>query len=258
MDLPIKKPPFLVVGNGPSVNRLRILEKETRKWHIGVCNMFAYYSPSFLGFPRFYYLADPAYWNINDYDGQESLFGLIGERFPFATLVLPRNAQPIVQKHIQYNNMRLYDPRPEISVYHNGFYEHFSASSNYMPGVQTVTHLMLYHAIALGYKQIYLVGIEMDDWKNVKGNLDGIQASCYSHYYDDQKPDTSHGRIFRPKNPGTHLAEYDYLRLMEDGLRAVKGFYNLALLARSLNIEVINLSVESWLDCFPKIDPSSL
>ena len=220
--------------------------------------MFAYYAPSFLALPRYYYLADPAYWNLDEYEGHESLYGLISERFPFTTLVVPRACQDTARRYDAKCKIWPYDPIPEIPVYRERFYEGISTTGYSMPGVQTVTHLMLYHAILLGYSQIYLIGVELDDWKNVQGSPDGIQAACFSHYYDGLDPDTSRGKLFGPKNRDTHLSDYNYLRLLEDGYRAIKGFYNLARFASSMGAEIVNLSVESWLDCFPKIDPSSL
>lgn len=220
--------------------------------------MYAYYQLNALAAPRYYYFADPSYWDYNKFHGQESLFRLIARDLPATTVVLPKAFEENVRKIAPSIKVLAYNPKPEYPVYQDGFEKKFVNAQAELPGVQTVTHLALFHAILLGYKSIYLIGVEMDDWQNVRGGIDGIKAAYFSHYYDNIKPDISEGTVFGANNTMDYLSNYNYLRLLEDSHRAIKGFYNLARVATNSGATVVNLSINSWLDCFPKASPSQI
>jgi hypothetical protein len=111
-----------------------------------------------------------------------------------------------------------------------------------MPRPGTVLHGALFLAISMNYEKIYLAGADSDWHKNIEvNNLSNKLERFDPHFY------SSDNRILYDNNASINLGSYLY------NLSTVfNSYYLISLYSNYMNIEIINITRNSSIDCFTR------
>ena len=104
-----------------------------------------------------------------------------------------------------------------------------------LPDMQTHPLMVLPFMIYMGYQEIYLIGCDSNNLKNYGKKIE--------NFYD-QKLEVKKGSDY-PWQAGI-------IKELENNLAVFKQFNNYKKLAEEMNIKIVNLSEDSWLDFLEK------
>ena len=113
-------------------------------------------------------------------------------------------------------------------------------------GCQNVVIGALYYFISCGFKSVFLAGVDMSEFKclyvdkNNRTYMDTIHSYGSSRkYYDEMK---EYNLLFFHQILGA------YQKMFQE-------FYYVKEYAEKMGVDIINLSVDSYIDLFQKVDP---
>ena len=104
-----------------------------------------------------------------------------------------------------------------------------------LPSLQTVPLMVLPFMIYMGYSKIYLVGCDSNNLKNYGNKIENF-----------------YNQSLEVKKGANYPWKFGIIKELENNLNLFNQFKNYKKLSNKLNIKIINLSKNSWLDFFDK------
>lgn len=204
--------------------------------------------------PRFFAMCDSIYWGgqkisvsqelaeetyrrtkemLEKIDWECFLLTSIQERFDFVN----------EKVHIIRLNATTYEADKEISY-------RLYAKNFCSPSIRNVGQLAIYFGITFGYKEIAIVGMDFDFFKNLFCDIKGRVGLYAEHQYDKIDGNVVEA-FFTKENFGTinNSVLAKYLVNIAD---TFSGYGKLGIYAEKMGSRVINYSVSSMIDCYEK------
>ena len=230
----------LIIAGGPSVNRLNLTNvlaaQSSGKLDVFAMNWFPLSELAQTLAPNFFCLSDPITkpGSKRSYKGRgtEEIWNYLDSRLAIK-LILPHNWI----KHSQEINNEV-----EIWIDDRELVGWNRSNSVLRPrGYGSVTaHKTIATALYLGYRNIYLIGLDNSLFKNVEVDKENQIIEKPAHFYDDAESVDIRRQHLYPNGMQTLL--YDYSLVFAD-------------LKRSFRVgNIFNIDASSVTDAFPKID----
>ena len=121
------------------------------------------------------------------------------------------------------------------------FYSHKLMEKNFLaPAYNNVVIMCLYVGIQLGYKKIYLYGADENFLKQITvDQRNRVMRECV-HYYGSEM-------MCENKKHGSDMEIMTYMMY-----RIFNGLKRLKRYAAKEKVRIVNMSDDSWIDCFPR------
>ena len=121
------------------------------------------------------------------------------------------------------------------------FYSYKLMEKNFLaPAYNNVVIMCLYVGIQLGYKKIYLYGADENFLKQITVDQRNRVMRENIHYYGSEM-------MWENKKHGADMEIMTYMMY-----RIFNGLKRLKKYAAKQNVRIINMSDDSWVDCFPR------
>lgn len=248
---------MILIGNGPSLNKsIELYQNEITSCDKAAANFFAsspYYE---LLRPNIYVFADPAFFDVpeNQKESIEALFDAILRKTTWSLrMIIPyesKDTKLLARLHLNPNIKIDYYSTKNQNV---GSMSKFEAWDKNLigPPRQNVMNVALYLSLYWGYKETYLIGVDMSSLEDIMVDQETNELfSLDSHFYNNKEVysdkklfDSKRGRI----RSDWKLHEYIYAfgRMFE-------YFYDLKEYADYKGLKVYNASEYSWLNVFER------
>jgi hypothetical protein len=239
-----------ILGNGPSLYKdLTDFEIYTRTYIVvnGFANSVLFTKLK----PRYYVLVDPLYWDdsiINsDMEKEREVLNkiLVDTKWELI-LFIPQKGKKNFKKYFQENiNIKIIEFNDLVLETHwikfnYWFYKRNLAIIHY----QNVLAASIFLGINMNYSSIYLYGTDHSWIKNIVLNKKNQVCIKHDHFYESD--DTLLPWI---SNNGTI---YKMHEILFDLQNIFKGYHKLKSYAEFNNVNIINLTKESYIDAFQK------
>jgi len=220
-----------IIGNGPSINQQDLTKLSDE--YTFVCNAFYLHKQLNIIAPKFYLMREPIMLN-NSFN---KIFKEMMEKINFYA---SQNNNTKFFFNIQYKN---YIDNNKLFSRNQVYYFLFNGSKGkrmvhdverHKPPGRGINPFMLFLAEYLGFKDIYIIGVDLCDFKNKDEH----------HFY----PDSFGTKLKKPSN--LELARGLYLHLSD-----MEIFYRYF---EKEGIQIFNAGVGGMLDTFPRVDYNSL
>lgn len=236
----LKSERVLIVGNGPSADKINFDEAKDKNIELLCVNYFASRNRYFYQIkPKYYCIIDPAFYNnINDKNISHLVNVLNNVDWEMTLICLQYQKLPALQN----SNIRIININS--NTYHGKWWRYRLYSKNKANfGLQNVVLGALYFCLTSGVKEIYLAGVE-NDWHReliVDENNDLYRE--YRHFYEIKKVNlTETGSL--SKGEFYKYIGYYYITM--------KQYYYASLYASYLKSPVYNMTTTSYIDVFEK------
>lgn len=248
---------MVIIGNGPSLNESVVKYKEEILANDRMAvNFFASSDLYEQLKPNIYVFADPAFFDIPDNQKKsiEALFQHLIQKTNWSLRIFvpyeARNAKLLATLHVNPNIKVDYYFTKDQNV---GSISKFEAWDRNLigPPRQNVINVALYLSLYWGYKETYLIGVDMSSLEDIRidqktNELFSLDSHFYNNkgvYSDKKLFDFKRGRI----RSDWKLHEYIYAfgRMFE-------YFYDLKEYADCKGLKVYNASEYSWINVFER------
>lgn len=238
---------MIIVGNGPSADKLNFEKIKDNNIEILCVNYFASKNELFFKIqPKYYCLIDPLFFNNTNNDSEiNQLIDVLNKVDWEMTLVclqyqtLPTLQNPYIKiLHINSNQ------------YHGNWVRYKLYSQNKANfGLQNVVLGAIYFCLTSGIKELYLSGVDNDWHRELIVDESNDVYREYQHFYGLKRVNlTATGEL----NKGEFYKYIGYYYI------TMKQYYYASLYAHHLNASVYNLTMTSYIDVFDKNDPYHL
>lgn len=232
-----------ILGNGDSLKS--IVDSMSNECDYMLMNSHILHQSYFDIKPRYYVLADPAFFHPNVcYDGTGIVKKILTETTWEMTLFVPWEHTRGIKLEstkwvtVQYiNQSSYYGPEQHRSY----CYEHNLA----MPEVNNVLAAAIYTAIYLGYANVELYGVEHSWTKDLCVNKDNHTCLRDSHFYDNEV--IMENVIIDGK--GRPMKFHEVLKLY---MSYFPAYWELRTLADQHGCHILNCTPNSFIDAFDK------
>ena len=239
----------IVLGNGPSLNDIDIASLKTKGIKICCVNYFPLKKQEvfFDIKPEYLCLMDPGFFDYTieaEKKDYEAFLDVLNKVKWKLEIIAPAGKRlPIENTYITYEWINTH----KISYCSSDMLNFFLYKHNLaLPGLQNVTIGGLYYFLTANFKKIYIGGVDMSDFKNL--------------YVDENN------RVYVDSTHSYGSTRYYYDEMQECGIvefapilgayqRMFVEFKQLSKYAKYLGIEVVNLSINSYIDVFKKEYP---
>lgn len=251
-----KNQEVIILGNGPSLGSLindnAFLERIKLMDVVGV-NAFCDYSCFEQIQPKYYVMAAPDYWETNVKDVyiqiRTSIYTNLAKKVNWEMfLIIPWDArkQDFWQKIIGQNKNIKIIYFNIIPIEGSKGFKFFCFNKKFgTPRLHNVIGPSIMNMIWLNYKRIYLVGVEHSWLPQISVDENNIALVGQPHFYDkDAKPEKMNG-----------VGGVGYRKLHEiihKFYLTFKGYFEVQEYAANKNVEIINLTPDSFIDAFPR------
>ena len=200
--------------------------------------------------PEFLCLMDPGFFDYTikaEEDDKKLLFDILEKVDWDLIIIAPVGKRlPVVNEAICYEWVNTYKSSYDcVASLNYRLYKNNLA----IVGMQNVIIAGLFYFLTVGFQKIYLTGVDMSDFKNLyvdKSNrvyVDSTHSYGTTRYYFDEMTECGVSGF------GNILGTYQNMFI---------EFDQVSRYAKYLNIEVLNLSINSYIDSFEKKDPMDL
>lgn len=243
------KEELLILGNGPSLNRLIEESPDFVSSKTLLAVNFFVASPLFEQLrPELYLIADPLFWIIPE--SRDKLFGALTTRVSWPmSLFVPNRAR----KSKEWQAMLAKNPNITVYIYNttpiDGFptFCHFLFAKKW--GVPR-PHNVLIPSIALGlqlpFSKIYLGGADHSWLSEISVTDDNVVLMHQKHFYDQGK---SQAATVKKEN----LKSAPLYTILYHMYVAFKSYFVLQAYAETKKKEVINITPGSYIDAFKRL-----
>jgi hypothetical protein len=253
---------LVVIGNGPSLNDSFKGQKDTIKENdCIVVNRFCETDYYVEIKPKFYLLADPAYFITidNDTSGYKDIVnGFVDSIMNKTTwdinLIVPSFAKGcdlinVVEKN-NYIHVFFYN---STNVYKtNSSQMKYEAWDNNLiaPPAQTCLNTCVWLGVFLRYKEIYLIGADTSflEYLRVNQETNDIYIKS-SHFYQDEEVSTSN---YYEASKGEKMVGWTLHGLIYAYGKMFEDYYDLEKYARYKGVKIYNASEYSWINVFER------
>lgn len=235
----------LILANGPSVKNIdldRLLENVD---DVVCMNWFALNEELFRKIkPSYYCFADYVFFTKQEDSFSERrnrLYDILLQVDWEMKIMCPCGTRlPIENKNFSYvwvnNNIFYGDKLTKVAHY---LYDRNLASC----GMSTVALCPLYYFISNNAAKIYIAGVDMSEFKEYVINERNEIYVETKHFYDTKL-------IRRDGIGGIEIGEF--YKLLASYARMLEQFHHVSVYAKYRGVEVANVSVDSFVDVFPK------
>lgn len=243
-----KDRPAVILANGPSLNdSLSLFLSSSDKYDFCVVNDFCQSNFFSVIRPIYYVLADPMYFNNSwQKETEKKTIKILTEVTWNMKLYIPFN----VCKTNVVSALRMND-KIDLIPYHtneyNGmeFFRFFLFRKGLsMPKIQNVVIPCIFNLINIGYKQIYLYGVDHSWTKDIVVNKRNQVCLVNKHFYQEDS-------VATPwlKTNGDPYKMYEILR---DLSYMFEGYHLLKEYAHKSNCRICNMTQNSFIDAFDR------
>lgn len=229
----------IILANGPSLNDIDLNQVADSGLEIACVNYFPIRHKEFFWKlkPKHLVLLDPLFF-IND-DENRRLFSLLEKvDWPMNILISQGNKLPISNPNFFVKSLNC----SALKSHHMTRYLDWCYRKNLLTiGYQNVCCGALFYFIANRYKQIYLAGADMSEFKCLFVDEKNRIYGNYLHSYGMEDREYS-----------TDVEQGEFCYLLEMYQCMFEQFYYLSYFARRQNVFVSNLSINSYIDVFEK------
>lgn len=234
---------LIILANGPSLSTTIADHADVLKSTPTMAVNFAAIAPQFVILrPRYYVLADPHFFH----DGDDA--NLVKLRKAISSVDWPMTLFVPVKYRTQAS--KLYGIK-DIATFNAVGIEGFSIVCHAsfrlglaMPRPRNVLIPSLMLAIALGYKQIVVVGADHSWMKTLSVTDDNEVVSVQPHFYADGKDEQTRVRH--------EYANYRLHQIVDSFAVAFKSYHDIANFAAASGVTIINATPGSFIDAFPR------
>jgi len=255
----------VILGNGPSLNQT-IKDKSVflKDKTLFCVNIFARTEHYEILKPLFYVITSPEYWNKDDkkgwYDDRVKTFEHIVERTKWDLfLIVPKMARKD-KAWIKYMKK---NPFIKLVFFNNTPVEGFTWLNHILydlnlgtPRPHNVLIPSIFFALKSGFKKVYLAGTDHNWLNEIHVTNDNEVLLSQKHFYDMQFQDKNNKNSPHPK-PMYHGSTREERKLHEVLIKfyyAFKGYWDLKEYAGKKNVDIVNLTANSYIDAFNKED----
>ncbi len=209
-----------IIANGPSLSSVDILPLVTED--VITMNFFIRHKNSNKIIPKYHVMADPADFPDAGKNLNKAL-KINADHF-----ILHSSSKKVIDKLNIDNSIFYFDPAfAALNEYSGGMFD-FDAS---LPRPRSSSQLAIMFALFLGYKKIYLLGVDDDQLSNPKQ----VNLHFYKQSKDELESETS---------------SLSYLDRLYGKTKTFEGYNVIKRLADNVGIKIINLNPNSMLDIF--------
>lgn len=241
---------ILILGNGPSAAKLS-LDKFLEKGIDILCvNYFPSNHPDFFKVkPKYYCAIDPALYNTDKSNVENDMIHKLNDTL----LKVDWNMYYIclsTQTSAVFTNPNIH-PAYINNITYDGEYARnkLYLKNKANPGLQNVILAALYYCISGNADKIYLCGIENDWHRGLSVDKDNNVYWETVHFYGTEKINLIEaGQINRG----------EYYKYCWYYYNTMKQYHEVSKYAKYNNVQVYNLTLDSFVDVFDKISPDDL
>lgn len=244
----------LIVGNGPSVNDIDLTLLRKRRPDIEICcvNYFpSKYSKFYELKPEYLCLINPRFF-MDDNDvpvenrtERKIMYDCLEKVTWDMTIV---TMQSFHKKVINNSHIKILYIADNTIPYNDLFskkilnvYKRNLANC----GGQNVVIVAGFFFTLMKYKEIYIAGIDMDEYQCYRINEDNHIILRTKHFYGIREIDLVENNLW---------SEGSFYKLLASYQRTFEQFYYLAKFANDNNVKIYNLTLNSFVDVFSKVN----
>lgn len=232
----IKAEPIHVVMNAPSLKNSKFFIKE-HPGKVLMANSAICHLSDFEVFPDYYCLADSAYYEV-PLPSTLAVLDMLKEYKKDLIIFLPSYFPHDFSSKLNHE-VRIVNATALPHYYSTGTMVKTLTKNSASPDYINVSILGLYVALQLGYKEIYLHGCDLNILGTVQMNVDNQWFVNDDHCYGE-------------KENVVNASKYTLGFCLECDARAHKNLGILRKYADACGAEIINMSPNSWVECFRK------
>ena len=251
-----KDKPIYVLANGPSLGKF--LEDIEEKWdkyknaEFFVVNDFVHDSRFTLIKPRYCVMSDPLFFEDTIYSERgHKAMNALAEKVSWQMILFI----PSLQKESTYLDPVRRNPNIKIVTFHytpyggleslrHYFYKRGLGNGEFM----TVALNAIYIALILGYKMLYVYGIDHTFFDNITVNKENVLCFKDKHFYEEET-------VLRPMichYPGMDNKPYTMAQFIEEKALVFKGHLIMDKFAKAIGATIINCTPNSLVDAYEK------
>ncbi len=240
-----------ILGNGPSL--IKDIEKLIKNDIDNYLVVNDFISSSLFNSvrPKYYILADPAYFdpNINDKSIEETLRLLCEIEYELFLFV------PFIYFEIfSVNNPNsISNINLKVIPYHTNEYRGFERIRFYlyraglsMPKVQNVIIPAIFNSINMGYRNVYLLGVDHSWMTDLRVDENNNVCTIVRRFYDNNSDNILTPFLKISKEP------YKIFEILSDLSITFFGYHILEKYSQIQKCKIYNLTMDSFIDAFEK------
>ena len=247
---------LMVLGTGPSLGKTMIkLTQCSNKYKYMAVNNFPLSEHFFIIKPSYLCLIDSMYWvNINKLDlsvskNVEKVYKVLNDVDWEMTLFVPVQAKKSLLKRIKNRNITIEFIRCPRYDFDSVTVASWSLSLGVLPPRVNVVITAIYLSVILGYKDIKVVGVDMNRIKDLEvdqeSNATGIRVDYF--YNDKDKPFYFHHKLKDRQGLPVHI------RLMRES-STFKWFALVNSYSKKRGVNLCNASEYSFIDSIDRCE----
>ena len=253
----------VILANGPSLNQTITEHRSFLEDKALFCvNLFARTKNYELLKPAFYVITSPEYWNKDEKDGwyedRYKTFQDIVDKTKWELyLIVPK----LAKKNRVWIKFMERNPNVQLIYFNNTPVEGFRWINHLLfnlnlgiPRPHNVLIPSLFIAIKCGFKKIYLAGTDHNWLQDIYVTENNEVLLSQKHFYDDQFQDKNNKNSPHPR-PMYHGTTKEKRKLHEVLIKfyhAFKGYWDIKDYASEKNVDIVNLTTNSYIDAFNK------
>ena len=236
---------IVVMGNGPSLNETLARNAALIRSLPSMAVNFAANAPVFSDLkPKYYVLADPFFFSGQGADNLTSLWSNLAKVDWNMTLFVPVVHVGKVHKLLENRNItaqgfNAVGAEGFITLTHRLFSRNLA-----MPRPRNVLIPALMLSIALGFREVDIVGADHTWMKTLSVTDDNEVVSIQEHFYSDS--DSERSRVCH------EYQGYRLYQIVESFAVAFKSYVDIANYADTIGVGIYNCTPGSFIDAFPR------
>lgn len=243
-----KQESLVILCNGPSLNKfLQKLNKYENYDYMAV-NFFPNNSEWFEKLrPKYLCIIDSDYLNINNLDFQNNRMGLINSlsKADWKINLLTYSFQKLDVKSCNIQHLKINTNTIDTFEF-NSFIKKMFEYNYAIPPICNVAVFALFNAIRMGYKKIFIAGLDMSFHTSIYVDKNNDVIQILKHFYGEEQINLSKKKDYIQSKGMTGL--------FHDWYYTFSGFECMKKYAESKNIQIYNTCIESYVDIFDKIE----
>lgn len=239
---------IIILGNGPSLNETIENHSDFIAQNDCMAVNFAANTSLFQSIkPLYYILADPHFFIENSIDKNvDILWQNLSDTDWKMQLLIPvkyrRNHRIIKLKNISNLELKFYNLTPIEGF---GWLRNFLYAIGLgMPRPRNIMIPAIMNVIRLGYKTINLAGADHSWTKSLWVDDENHVVSIQPHFYKDND--------YEKKRVAAEYLKYPLHKILESLHIAFRAYFIIADYAKYKNVEIFNITPNSFIDAFPR------
>ena len=242
----------ILFGNGPSLMDIDL--RSLVRYPIFASNAYGLLTSDKLPPPTFYCIADAGYHNELEYKNHENFYKTLFATYPDTVLLASPEIIATAGKYIHIRKCYSIPTIRDKRLLDIGFNPNLLELDG-MPGVQSVSQMMIMMAIYMGFSRLYLIGMDhnwLPHYSVSKGDA--------PHFYLPKADDNVHGvetlgihqYLIKPRSQSPEQKHPTFYQELISHKVLWEGYYVLKSYADNHNVEILNATPGSLLDVFPR------